>query len=592
VHREQRRLAAIVVADMVGYSRLMGSDETGTLAELKTLRRELIDPQIKAYEGRIVKTTGDGMLLDFASVVDAVKCMIDIQTTMAAHNANRPADRRIDFRIGINIGDIIIEGDDIFGDGVNVAARLQELAAPGGVCVSDFVQQQMRGKIDFALGDMGEQQVKNIAHPVRAWRVEGLGSRDSLRATISAGAPTTAVAGERAARPGLAVLPFDNLGGDASTDDFCDGLAEDLITALTGFRWVHVISRKSSFVYKKRSSDIRQVAQELGVNYVLEGSVRRAGKRVRISAQLINARTGNHTWAKRYDREVGDVFEQQDEIVDSIVAALDYALWYGMVRGETGAGLPNPVSSPLRAAAWHAAQNTKPDLRLAIDYARRALEQNPRSVAAYQYMALAHCNYLMWGWSNDPATEASAAIEAGRQAVALSPADGLSHAMSGFAMAMGRNGSWAVASGQRALSLNARSANTIGLVGLLMSFAGAAGEANELIERTLDLAPAHFGRPNLSLMMALNWLRLMKPERGLPCAEEAKRLKPEAVAVHVAQAVLLAASGRPEQARAAAAQAIALRPDLDRNLVDAMFPYSAPTDRERLVEAARATGIH
>ena len=279
-------------------------------------------------------------------MVDAVRCVIEVQTAMAEKTADVPEDRRIAFRIGVNIGDIIIDGDDIFGDGVNVAARLQELADPGGVCVSDFVQQQVRGKLEVGLADIGEQQVKNIARPVRAWRVQGQG-------TPAAAATAASAASERASRPGLAVLPFDNLSGEAALEAFCDGLSEDLITTLSRFRWVQVVSRKSSFAYKGRSPDIRQVARELGVAYVLEGSVRLAGHRARINAQLVSGHSGQHAWAQRYDRDFGDPFDLQDEIVRSIAGSLDYVLWYGLVRGE---GAPNSTTSPAarRGLAPHA----------------------------------------------------------------------------------------------------------------------------------------------------------------------------------------------------------------------------------------------
>jgi len=256
----------------------------------------------------IVKTMGDGLLLEFASAVDAVRSMIEIQAAMMGHNAEIPHEQRIAFRVGVNIGDIIIEGDDIFGDGVNVAARLQEIAEPGGICVSDFVQQQVNGKIDVECHDIGEQQVKNIVRPVRAYRLWNWAVPAASAATTSNAASTTTFIGERAARPSLAVLPFDNMGGNAEIDALCDGLSEDLITTLSGLRWVHVISRKSTFGYKGLSTDIRKMAQELGATFVLEGSVRQAGSRLRVNAQLINAHSGGHAWARRYDLEFRDPF--------------------------------------------------------------------------------------------------------------------------------------------------------------------------------------------------------------------------------------------------------------------------------------------
>jgi adenylate cyclase len=576
---EQRRLAAIVSADIAGYSRLMGRDESGTLAALKELRREVVDPRIAKHNGRIVKTTGDGLLLEFASVVDAVRCVVEVQTAMAAKVVDVPEDRRIAFRTGVNIGDIIIDGDDIFGDGVNVAARLQELADPGGVCVSDFVQQQVRGKLEVGLTDIGEHQVKNIARPLRAWRVQGLGTP---------AAATASAANERASRPGLAVLPFDNLSGEAALEAFCDGLSEDLITTLSRFRWVQVVSHKSSFAYKGRSPDIRQVARELGVTYVLEGSVRRASRRVRINAQLVSAHSGQHAWAQRYDRDFGDPFDLQDEIVRSIVGSLDYALWYGLFRGE---GAPNSATSPLRAAAWHLTQFTAADDRLAIACARRALERNPRSVAACQYEAVGYITDLQCGWSGDVTADTAAAVEAGRRAVALSPADASSQAIFGLALALARDPVGAVASGRRALSVGGNSSNALGFVVGILSLVGEAAESNELIARKLDVAPAHHCRALDVAHMALNWLQLGAPERGLPYADEAVRLKPETIRGHLARAAVLAAIGRTDEARAALAPAFALRPDLDAALIDAMIPYSDPADTERLHQALRGARL-
>jgi TolB-like protein/class 3 adenylate cyclase len=298
--RVERRLAAIVAADVVGYSRLMGDDEEGTLAALKAIRRELIDPRIAEHRGRIVKTTGDGLLVEFASVVDALRCAVDVQREMAERNARVPAETHIKFRIGINLGDIIIDGDDIFGDGVNVAARLEALAEPGGICVNRVVRDQVRDKLAFAFEDMGEQRVKNIARPVRAFRIVA----ESKPLPEPCAPPPTLTLPDK---PAIAVLPFANMSGDAEQEYFSDGLTEDLITALTHWRTFPVVARNSCFAYKDKAVDIKQVARELGAGYVLEGSVRKGGARVRITAQLIDAQHGHHLWTERYDRELDDI---------------------------------------------------------------------------------------------------------------------------------------------------------------------------------------------------------------------------------------------------------------------------------------------
>ena len=296
--RVERRLAAILAADVAGYSRLMGADEEDTLARLKALRRELADPKIKEHRGRIVKTTGDGLLIEFASVVDAVRCAVEVQREMAERNADVPSDRRIEFRMGINLGDIMKDGLDIYGDGVNVAARLEALAEPGGICVSRVVRDQVRDKLTFSFEDMGEQQVKNIARPVRVHRIlfdEGPSSREPTTPILTK--PPLALPD----KPSIAVLPFQNMSGDPEQEYFADGMVEEIITALSRIKWLFVIARNSSFTYRGQAVDVKQVGRELGVRYVLEGSVRKGGNRVRITAQLIDATNGAHLWADRFD---------------------------------------------------------------------------------------------------------------------------------------------------------------------------------------------------------------------------------------------------------------------------------------------------
>jgi adenylate cyclase len=317
--RVERRLAAILAGDVAGYSRLMGLDEEGTLAALKVHRRAVVDPKIAEHRGRIVKTTGDGILVEFASLVDAVRCAVDIQRQIAERNAEVPPERRIEFRIGLNVGDIIIDDKDIYGEGVNIAARLQALAEPGGICVSRIVRDEVRDKLDFSFEDMGEQQVKNIARPVTTHRVRLETQPD---AAIAAALTPTRSARPLPQKPSIAVLPFANMSGDAEQEYFSEGITEDIITSLSHNHSFFVISRSTSFSYKGPGVDVGKVGRELGVRYVLEGSVRRAGNRVRITAQLIEAASGHHLWADRYDRELADVFAVQDDIARSITGAI------------------------------------------------------------------------------------------------------------------------------------------------------------------------------------------------------------------------------------------------------------------------------
>src|SRR5438128_1230682 len=338
---QTRRLAAILAADVAGYSRLMGADEEGTLERLKALRRELVDSKIAEHHGRIVKTTGDGLLVEFASVVDAVRCAVAVQQAMPERNTGVAADNRIELRIGINLGDVIVEGDDLYGDGVNIAARIEALADAGGVFVSNAVHDHVRDRLPFVFEDLGEQQVKNIARPVRVYRVRATLTHPAATAP---GSSLSRIAGEGAERqrreageggspplelpdkPSIAVLPFANMSGDPEQEYFADGMVEEIITALSRIRWLFVIARNSSFTYKGQAVDVKQVGRELGVCYVLEGSVRKGGNRVRITGQLIDAVTGTHLWADRFDGSLEDIFELQDKVALSVAGVIEPAL--------------------------------------------------------------------------------------------------------------------------------------------------------------------------------------------------------------------------------------------------------------------------
>jgi adenylate cyclase len=417
--RIDRRLAAIFAGDIAGYSRLMSIDEEGTLRQLKAHRKDLVDPKIIEHRGRIVKTTGDGMLVEFVSVVDAVRCAVDIQRGMVDRNTHVPPEKRIQFRIGLNVGDIIIDGDDIYGDGVNVAARLEALAEPGGIMVSRVVHDQVQDKLSFGFDDLGEQTVKNIARPVGVHRIQ------LTDPTIPVKAATGTTERTSTDRPSIAVLPFANMSGDAEQEYFADGISEDIITGLSKLRWFFIIARNSSFAYKGKAVDVKRAARELGVRYVLEGSVRKGGNRVRITAQLIDAATGNHIWADRYDGELTDVFALQDEITRKVVAAIEPKL----LEAE---GIRSQNRSPEDLGAWdqmRAAEldDSDPWAHMALGYVafsmrrteqaveefRQALELNPNFAAAHGYMGFA---LAMDGRSDE-------AIPHAEQAIQMSPHD-------------------------------------------------------------------------------------------------------------------------------------------------------------------------
>src|SRR5438552_10804340 len=384
--RVERRLAAILAADVAGYSRLMGIDEEGTLAGLKGHLRAVVNPKIGDHPGRFVKTTGDGMLVEFVSVVDAVRCAVDIQREMTERNTQVTPDRSIEFRIGLNVGDIIIDEKDIYGDGVNIAARLEALAEPGGIRVSRVVRDQVRDKLDFSFEDMGEQQVKNIARPVRTHRVRLDSPIDEPSAAAVA---TTRSAQPLPQKPSIAVLPFANMSGDAEQEYFSEGITEDIITNLSHNHAFFVISRSTSFAFKGPAVDVGKIGRELGVRYVLEDSVRRAGNRVRITAQLIEAASGHHLWADRYDRELADVFAVQDEICRSITGAIAPGIIAAEIR-QAQRKDPDQLDAWDRTvrAHWHVRRFTREDLTEARRLLTEAIALDPANSMAYADLAL------------------------------------------------------------------------------------------------------------------------------------------------------------------------------------------------------------
>ena len=407
----KRRLAAVLAADVAGYSRLMGNDEEGTLARLKAVRKALVDPAIASHRGRIVKTTGDGMLIEFASAVDAVRSAVEVQRRMAGQNATVPLDQRIEFRIGIHVGDIIFDDNDIFGDGVNIAARLEGISEPGGVCISDDAQRQIRTKVDVAFHDMGPQTLKNIAEPMRTWsaRLDG----DAPSPANPSTSPIQPLA--LPDKPSIAVLPFQNMSGDPDQEYFADGMVDDIITALSRFTSLFVIARNSSFTYKGRAVDIKQVGRELGVRYVLEGSVRKAAGRVRISGQLIEASTGTHLWAEKFDGALEDVFELQDAVTERVVGAIEPSI----KQAEINRSRTKPTSN-LDAYDYYlrAFQQlvlyTREGSDAALDYIRQAIALDPGYALAKAYLSVTYVMRWIQGWGapGDPEKGLAAAREA------------------------------------------------------------------------------------------------------------------------------------------------------------------------------------
>ncbi len=411
----QRRLAAILAADVVGYTRLMGEDEAGTLAALQAHRQELIEPKIAEHRGRLVKLMGDGALVEFASVIDALACAAEVQTGMAERNRRMADGPRITFRIGINLGDVIVEGDDLYGDGVNVAARLEALAEPGGICISAKVYDEVKNKLALGYEDLGERAVKNVAEPIRVYLiVPGRGGG-------------AAEAGDELAlpeKPSIAVLPFDNMSGDPEQEYLADGITEDLITALSKIRWFFVIARNSTFTYKGKAVEVKQVAKELGVRYVLEGSVRKAGERVRITAQLVDATTGRHVWAERYDRQFEDIFDLQDEMTLTLVGAVEPEL----SAAERERALAKPPES---LDAWESYQRGLWNMWLygregnleAEKLLARAAELDPGFAPAYAYGCYVQYSRVVMGWAEDPESCLDAGMKQAKRALTLDDKD-------------------------------------------------------------------------------------------------------------------------------------------------------------------------
>jgi len=480
--RVERRLAAILAADVAGYSRLIGADEEGTLSRLKALRSAVIDHKIAEHHGRIVKTTGDGLLAEFASVVDALRCAAEIQAHLAERNVPLPTDRRIDFRIGIHQGDIVVEDGDIFGDGVNIAARLEGLAEPGGICVSARVQEDAAGKLDLAFDDIGEQQLKNIARPIRVYRVVPTRPAAPAPAKIDPPLPD---------KPSIAVLPFDNLSDDPEQEYFADGMVEEIITALSRIRWLFVIARNSSFTYKGQTVDVKQVGRELGVRYILEGSVRKAGGQVRITGQLVDALSGAHVWAGHFDGSLEDVFELQDRIALSVAGVIEPALQAAEIRRSTAQSTSERTVYDLYLRALAA---FFPVTKEGVIEAQRLLEQaiaiDPHYAPALSWAAHCHLRLVIEGWVEESELSRRKAVDLARRALQLVEHDPI--VLTNAAQVLARSGEdigAMIALVDRALALNPSYARGWFVSGLLRVWAGQLDLGIEHVETSARLSP-------------------------------------------------------------------------------------------------------
>jgi adenylate cyclase len=484
--RVERRLAAILAADVAGYSRLMGADEEGTLAALRTHRRELIDPKVAEHKGRIVKTTGDGILIEFPSVVEAVACALAVQRGMAERNAGTPEHQRIVFRVGINLGDVIVEEGDIHGDGVNLAARLEGIAEPGEVCVSAVVREQVHGRLDCAFDDLGEQVLKNITRPVRVYRV-GSGLRVS---SLHVG-ETPALPLALPDKPSIAVLPFQNMSADPEQEYFADGMVEEIITALSRIRWLFVIARNSTFTYKGQAIDIKRVGRELGVRYVLEGSIRKGGGRIRITAQLIEAETGAHLWADRFDGSLEDVFDLQDQVAISVAGVIEPALRAAEIKRSSERSTSDLTAYDLYLRALPTAlTGEKIGCIDALNLLKQAIERDPNYGPSHGLIAICHVGLYVCGWTDDPAATRREGIEHARQAVRFGGGDAGALATAAYALAhLGEDIDAAMTLIDRSLQINPSFAYGWQRSGWLRLWAGQPDIAINHFETALRLNP-------------------------------------------------------------------------------------------------------
>jgi adenylate cyclase len=587
--RVERRLAAVLAADVAGYSRLMGRDEERTLAQLKALRKTLLDPTIAGHRGRIVKTTGDGMLVEFARAVDAARCAVEVQRGMAGQNADVAQDIRIEFRIGIHVGDIIIDDNDIFGDGVNIAARLEGIAEPGGVCISDDAQRQIRGKVDIAFDDMGLQTLKNIAEPMRAWRCR-IDANSSSPAMSTKPPVETVQPLALPDKPSIAVLPFQNMSGDPEQEYFADGMVEDIITALSHFKSLFVIARNSSFTYKGKAVDIKQVGRELGVRYVLEGSVRKAGNRVRITGQLIEAATGRHLWADKFDGALEDVFGLQDQITTSVVGLIAPTL----EQAEIERARQKPTDRLdcydfyLRGMAL---ANKRASLLEAREFFRKAFEQDPEYGAAYAMAAWTLMMQQSIGGVPLTAEMRADAIRLANLGSRLASDDAFTLARSGHVLAyFGHEYDRAASMVEQAVALNPNLAIAWNARGWVTLMCGEAERAIESFDRMIRLSPLDPLRIGAWNGSSFALFHLGRHEEG--CASAMKSIQ-LAANVHTLGAYIVNAvgAGRAAEARETVAQLLRLQPDFRASHVHEAFPIRSSDERDRIAAALREAGL-
>jgi len=584
--RVERRLAAVLAADVAGYSRLMGLDEVGTARTLRE-HRAVIDALVAKHGGRIVKTTGDGVLLEFPSVVDAVECAVAVQAVMAERNEGVPAERRMLLRIGVNLGDILIEGDDILGDGVNIAARIENECEPGGVYLSDDAYRQVRGKISLAFDDLGERSLKNIDQPVRLYAVRSgsFSTEATTKAPAEAEKPLPLPD-----KPSIAVLPFQNLSGDPEQEYFADGMVEEIITALSRFKWLFLIARNSSFTFTGKGVDVKEVGRRLGVRYVLEGSVRKAAGKVRITGQLIDAVTGTHIWADRFERDMTDVFALQDEVTVAVVSAIQPKLLQTEIAMATRRRPENLTAYDfyLRALQQHYL-GTREGVAEATRLAHRALELDPRFGLVAALAANSHMDKVLWGYATDPQFERNEAVRLSRLALSLDDGDpeilGKAASISAF---MVGDSETEMEMADRAVALNPNSRNAWNSRGRVYLIAGLPEEAIASFEHAIRMSPVD---PRLYLTlagMAQAFIELGRFDEAIAAGKKALRQNPPYPPAYRCLASAFAHLGRDAEAREAAARVLEFDPAFT---ISSWIARGGQSNAKLLIEGLRKAGL-
>ncbi|MEE9235872.1 MAG: adenylate/guanylate cyclase domain-containing protein [Candidatus Acidoferrales bacterium] len=585
----KRKLTAILAADVAGYSRLMEADEAGTVETLTSYRKVFVTA-IGQYHGCVIDAKGDAVLAEFASVVDAVTAAVEIQRILAGRNAELPDEDRMDFRIGVNLGDVIVQDDTIYGDGVNIAARLESLAEPGGICISGSTYAQVKSKLPLEYEFLGRKNVKNISEPVPAYRVALEAERERPAASGEVGLPLGMPDLAIPDKPSIAVLAFENMSGDPEQEYFSDGISEDIITGLAKISGLFVIARNASFIYKGKTVNPRQIAGELGVKYILEGSVRKAGNRVRITAQLIDGASGNHLWAERYDRTLEDLFAVQDEITEAIVTELDVAL----VQGEQGRiwrrSLKNPQARDLYYRGTETLKRQTPETNV---QARRLFEEvirlEPESPLGFCGVGMTFYLEIWWGFSQDRACSLEQTETLARQALSLDEGNAEAHRLLGWVLLMKGEHGQALCEAQRAVTLSPSYAGSYHALGLILHYSGRPEEAIGAIRRAMRLCP--IVPPFWLHLLSAAYREAGQPETGLEVVRETVRRDADYYIIRVVSVSIYCEQERYEEARAEAGEVYKADPGFSIQRFYRNLPYQDRARVEQIVEALQKAGV-